>query len=119
MLVLSRRPQQSIMIGDSVVVTVLEVKGDQVRLGITAPRTVPVHREEVLVSIAAQGAAQQQQPVPAPAQRSGRRPVPAPSAVPAAVPAAASPAAVPAAASPAVPQPRRVSPAALPDPSSV
>lgn len=57
MLVLSRRPQQSIMIGDSVVVTVLEVKGDQVRLGITAPRDVTVHREEVLVSIARQEAA--------------------------------------------------------------
>lgn len=63
MLVLSRRPQQSIMIGDAVVVTVLEVKGDQVRLGITAPRTIPVHREEVLVSIAAQ-ATGSHQPVP-------------------------------------------------------
>ena len=47
MLVLSRRPNQSINIGDDVVVTVLEVRGDQVRLGIPAPRSVAVHREEV------------------------------------------------------------------------
>ncbi len=47
MLVLTRRANQSIMIGDGVVVTVLEVRGDQVRLGIQAPRSVPVHREEV------------------------------------------------------------------------
>ena len=47
MLVLTRRANQSIMIGDDVVVTVLEVRGDQVRLGIQAPRSVAVHREEV------------------------------------------------------------------------
>lgn len=47
MLVLTRRANQSIVIGDEVVVTVLEVRGDQVRLGITAPRSIDVHREEV------------------------------------------------------------------------
>lgn len=47
MLVLTRRANQSIVIGDGVIVTVLEVRGDQVRLGIQAPRSVPVHREEV------------------------------------------------------------------------
>ena len=47
LLVLTRRANQSIMIGDDVVVTVLEVRGDQVRLGIVAPREVEVHREEV------------------------------------------------------------------------
>lgn len=47
MLVLTRRANQSIIIGDDVVVTVLEVRGDQVRIGITAPRDVTVHREEV------------------------------------------------------------------------
>lgn len=47
MLVLTRRANQSIVIGDDVVVTVLEVRGDQVRLGIRAPRSVSVHREEV------------------------------------------------------------------------
>ena len=47
MLVLTRRANQSVMIGPDVVVTVLEVRGDQVRLGISAPRSVAVHREEV------------------------------------------------------------------------
>lgn len=47
MLVLSRRPQQSFVIGHDVVITVLEVNGDNVRLGIAAPRNVEVHREEV------------------------------------------------------------------------
>ena len=47
MLVLTRRANQSIMIGADIVVTVLEVRGDQVRTGIDAPRSVPVHREEV------------------------------------------------------------------------
>lgn len=47
MLVLTRRPNQSIMIGSDIVVTVLEVRGDQVRLGIKAPRDVDVHRDEV------------------------------------------------------------------------
>ena len=47
MLVLSRRTGESIVIGDDVVVTVLEVRGDVVRLGVAAPRSVQVHREEV------------------------------------------------------------------------
>jgi carbon storage regulator len=46
-LVLTRRASQSIMIGHDVVVTVLEVRGDQIRLGIRAPRDIDVHREEV------------------------------------------------------------------------
>lgn len=47
MLVLSRRAGESINIGDDVVVTVLEVRGDVVRVGIAAPRSIRVHREEV------------------------------------------------------------------------
>ncbi|MGB6058816.1 MAG: carbon storage regulator CsrA [Microthrixaceae bacterium] len=47
MLILSRRSNQSIVIGGNIVVTVLETSGDQVRLGIKAPREVTVHREEV------------------------------------------------------------------------
>ena len=47
MLVLSRRLGESVMIGDDITVTVLEVRGDIVRLGIDAPRDVKVHREEV------------------------------------------------------------------------
>ena len=48
MLVLSRRVGESIVIGDDVTVTVLEVRGDVVRVGVQAPRSVPVHREELL-----------------------------------------------------------------------
>jgi carbon storage regulator len=47
MLVLTRRTGESVMIGDDVVITVLECRGDVVRLGIQAPRDVQVHREEV------------------------------------------------------------------------
>ena len=47
MLVLTRRAGESVMIGDDVVITVLEARGDVVRLGIQAPREVQVHREEV------------------------------------------------------------------------
>ena len=51
MLVLTRRVNQSIMIGHEIVVTVLEVRGDQVRLGIKAPRSIDVHREEIFVQL--------------------------------------------------------------------
>lgn len=51
MLVLSRRANESIVIAGEIVVTVLEVRGDQVRLGIRAPRSVAVHREEVQAAI--------------------------------------------------------------------
>lgn len=47
MLVLSRKKEEIIMIGDDISVTVLSVHGDQVRLGITAPKDIPVHRAEV------------------------------------------------------------------------
>ncbi len=53
MLVLTRHVHQSIVIGHDVVVTVLEVRGDQVRLGITAPKDVQVHREEVFAALTA------------------------------------------------------------------
>lgn len=52
MLVLTRRSQQSIMIGDDIVITILEVRGDQVRIGVAAPREVVVHREEVFAELA-------------------------------------------------------------------
>ena len=51
MLVLTRKTNQSIMIGDDVEVTVLAVSRDKIRLGITAPREVPVFRKEVYLSI--------------------------------------------------------------------
>ena len=47
MLVLSRFDGQSLMIGDDVVITVLGVKGNQVRIGIDAPKSIEVHREEI------------------------------------------------------------------------
>ena len=51
MLVLSRRPNESIVINDKIVITVIEIRGDKVRLGIEAPRDVPVHRSEVYEAI--------------------------------------------------------------------
>ncbi|MDP4920775.1 MAG: carbon storage regulator CsrA [Solirubrobacteraceae bacterium] len=54
MLVLSRKMNQSIMIGDEIEITVLSVSGEKVRLGIKAPREVPVYRDEVYNEISAQ-----------------------------------------------------------------
>ena len=51
MLVLSRKKNESIIINDNVVVTVIDVRGDKVRIGIEAPRDVSVHRQEVLEAI--------------------------------------------------------------------
>lgn len=51
MLVLSRRTNQSIMIGEEIEITVLSVAGDKVRLGIKAPREVPVYRDEVYAQV--------------------------------------------------------------------
>ncbi len=51
MLVLTRRLNQSIKIGDDIEITVIEVRGDQVRLGVAAPRNVAVHRKEVYLQI--------------------------------------------------------------------
>ena len=47
MLVLSRRADESLYIGDDIKITVLDIRGGQVRIGITAPDTIKVHREEV------------------------------------------------------------------------
>jgi len=51
MLVLSRRESQSIMIGQDIVITVVSIRGDQVRIGIDAPRSIDVHRQEVAKAI--------------------------------------------------------------------
>jgi carbon storage regulator len=51
MLVLSRQKDESIMIGDEVEITIVDVRGDKVRLGITAPKSIPVHRKEVYEAI--------------------------------------------------------------------
>ena len=54
MLVLSRKPNESIMIGDNVEITLLGIQGNKIRLGINAPADVPVHRREVYEQIAAE-----------------------------------------------------------------
>ncbi|CAB4661798.1 MAG: carbon storage regulator CsrA [Actinobacteria bacterium] len=54
MLVLTRKEQEAIMIGDTIIVRVLEVNGDQVRIGIEAPHHIAVHREEVFEAIASE-----------------------------------------------------------------
>ncbi len=51
MLVLSRQRDESIMIGDDVEILIVDVRGDKVRLGITAPKNIPVHRREIYDAI--------------------------------------------------------------------
>ncbi|MEO2022187.1 MAG: carbon storage regulator CsrA [Pirellulaceae bacterium] len=51
MLVLSRHRDESIMIGDNIVITIVDIRGDKVRLGIDAPQSIPVHRQEVYDAI--------------------------------------------------------------------
>ncbi len=63
MLILTRRVGETLMVGDEVTVTVLGVKGNQVRLGVNAPRDVAVHREEIYERIKKeQDDADEQQP---------------------------------------------------------
>lgn len=54
MLVLSRKKNESIVVNDSIVITVVEIRGDKVRLGIEAPRDVPIHRSEIYAAIHAE-----------------------------------------------------------------
>jgi len=53
-LVLNRKPNQSIMIGEDIEVVILEVKGDNVKIGLKAPRNVPVFRQELLAELKAE-----------------------------------------------------------------
>ncbi|MFM8931188.1 MAG: carbon storage regulator CsrA [Gemmataceae bacterium] len=55
MLVLSRKKNESIVINDNIVITVVEVRGDKVRLGVVAPKDVAVHRQEVFDAIQSGG----------------------------------------------------------------
>ena len=57
MLILTRREGESVKIGDGITITVLDVKGNQVRLGIEAPKDVAVHREEIHARICREGLA--------------------------------------------------------------
>ena len=64
MLILTRRVGESLMIGDEITVTVLGVKGNQVRIGVNAPRDVAVHREEIYHRIQQEkGPGEEQQPL--------------------------------------------------------
>jgi carbon storage regulator len=56
-LVLTRKPEQSLRLGDNITVTVLAIEGDRVKLGIEAPRTVSVLRQELFIQIQAANAA--------------------------------------------------------------
>ncbi|MGA2915262.1 MAG: carbon storage regulator CsrA [Sedimentisphaerales bacterium] len=60
MLVLSRQKNESIMIGDDVEVIIVDVRGDKVRLGITAPKAISVHRKEVYLAIQQEKAGQKE-----------------------------------------------------------
>ncbi|HQY87823.1 MAG TPA: carbon storage regulator CsrA [Tepidisphaeraceae bacterium] len=60
MLVLSRQKDEVVMIGDNVEVTIVDIRGDKVRLGITAPKSLPVHRREVWLAIKAENAIKNQ-----------------------------------------------------------
>lgn len=56
MLVLSRQRDEKIVIGKDIVITIVDIRGDKVRLGIDAPKELPVHREEVYRSISGESA---------------------------------------------------------------
>jgi carbon storage regulator len=73
MLVLSRKKNESIVINNDITVTVVEIRGDKVRLGIVAPKEVPVHRQEVFDAIHGKTPADPAAPVAAkPVDASGR-----------------------------------------------
>ncbi len=58
MLVLSRKRDERIVIGDNIVITVVDVRGDKVRIGIEAPAEIPVHRQEILEALQRAAAAE-------------------------------------------------------------
>lgn len=64
MLVLSRQRDESIMIGDDIVITIVDIRGDKVRLGIKAPTEIPVHRQEVYEAIQKESAMQAEKSEP-------------------------------------------------------
>ena len=72
MLVLSRKKNESIVINNDIVVTVVEIRGDKVRLGIVAPKDVPVHRQEVYDAINGQA---RTEPLLQESQGAGNKPV--------------------------------------------
>jgi carbon storage regulator len=57
MLIITRRPGEKLMIGDDIVVEVMEISGSNVRIGIAAPKSVPVYREEIWTAVKEENAA--------------------------------------------------------------
>lgn len=57
MLIITRRPGEKVMLGDDVVIEVIEVSGSSVRIGISAPKSIPVYREEIYSAVKAENAA--------------------------------------------------------------
>ena len=66
MLVLSRQRDESIIIADNIKITIVDIRGDKVRLGIDAPKEIPVHRQEVFDAIQRENAEASAPPAPAP-----------------------------------------------------
>jgi carbon storage regulator len=66
MLVLSRQRDESIIIADNIKITIVDIRGDKVRLGIDAPKEIPVHRQEVFDAIQRENAQQNSEAIPAP-----------------------------------------------------
>ena len=66
MLVLSRQRDESIIIADNIKITIVDIRGDKVRLGIDAPKDIPVHRQEVFDAIQRENAQQNSEATPAP-----------------------------------------------------
>jgi carbon storage regulator len=66
MLVLSRQRDESIIIADNIKITIVDIRGDKVRLGIDAPKEIPVHRQEVFDAIQRENAQQNSEATPAP-----------------------------------------------------
>lgn len=57
MLIITRRPGEKLMVGDDVVIEVIEVSGSSVRIGIAAPKSIPVYREEIYTAVKEENAA--------------------------------------------------------------
>ena len=72
MLVLSRKKNESIVINSDITVTVVEIRGDKVRLGIVAPKEIPVHRQEVFDAIHGTAGSALKAPAPAGAVAAGK-----------------------------------------------
>ncbi|MEQ8852753.1 carbon storage regulator CsrA [Gimesia sp.] len=72
MLVLSRQRDESIIIGDNIVITIVDIRGDKVRLGIQAPTEIPVHRQEVYDAIQRENAMKEAEAQRTPSQSSSK-----------------------------------------------